>query len=216
MKRNTNQRGFGAVEIIIIVVVLALIGIGGWYVWQGQGQKNQSETSTAPPNSQAPTTQQPTVPAFKIKELGVEFDEKGDINALYKMTDYNFSGVNYKLIRLSTQQLVDKGNPGDGSKNPCAFDITAPWGDADHALATVSVFNSQSDLMAVKKNINSPITADDIRPEKGYIAIGAKIFEVPLPGTVQGGSGTCISDVAFQGEQRTNLAQSLMTLRASK
>lgn len=58
MNRTKNQRGFGAVEIIILVVVLAIIGFGGWYVWQAQNNSSQSTGGTnsqpeAPKNKEA-------------------------------------------------------------------------------------------------------------------------------------------------------------------
>lgn len=58
MNRTNNQRGFGAVEIIILVVVLAIIGFGGWYVWQAQNNSSQSTGGTnsqpeAPKNKEA-------------------------------------------------------------------------------------------------------------------------------------------------------------------
>ena len=28
-----NQRGFGAIEVLLVIVVVGLVGFGGWYVW---------------------------------------------------------------------------------------------------------------------------------------------------------------------------------------
>ncbi|HKX72799.1 MAG TPA: prepilin-type N-terminal cleavage/methylation domain-containing protein [Candidatus Saccharimonadales bacterium] len=208
MPTTRDQRGFGVVEVVIVLAVIALLAVGGWYVWQAQ---NKGETP--PPTNNGSQTVNQNV--SKMPELGVEFDKKSGITPLYKMTDYSFGGVNHKLIRLSTQQLVDKGATG-GDQNVCGFDPSTPWGDADHPIVTVSVYSSQADLLAVEKNRNSNITAAEIKPENGYITVGSKIFAVPLPGTVQSGSGGCISDTAFENAQRSALQSSLLTLRASQ
>lgn len=71
MKRNTNQRGFGAVEIIIIVVVLALIGVGGWYVWQTQTKPPQNQTQDTP-NGQ--TTPPKTTETFSDSRVPFTFE----------------------------------------------------------------------------------------------------------------------------------------------
>ena len=49
-----NERGFGAVEVLLIVVFIALIGVGGWWVWQKNqdASKPASNTNT----SAAPST----------------------------------------------------------------------------------------------------------------------------------------------------------------
>ena len=45
-----DQKGFGAVEVIIIAVIVGVIGLGGWFV----RSKNKKTTSTATPALNTP------------------------------------------------------------------------------------------------------------------------------------------------------------------
>lgn len=49
MKKNINQSGFGAIELIIILVVLIALGGGGYYVWHKNHNKPSTDSSTATP-----------------------------------------------------------------------------------------------------------------------------------------------------------------------
>src|SRR6266536_4441366 len=180
MHSKVLQKGFGIVEVIIVLAVLAVIGAGGWYVWQTNLSKNQGTNN--PPASSDVDQSSNNQNVFKIPELGAEFTAKDNITPLHFTFNYNYKGVNYKLIRFSTQQLVDKGS--QEGKNDCEFHITSSTG-VDHPILTVSVYNSETDLLKVE-NEEANVTAANIKPEKGYFTIKGKIFVVPQ--AVQRGS----------------------------
>ena len=50
---KANQKGFGAVEILIVIVAVGLVGGAGWYVWQSKNKKQDTaNTSQATPAKQ--------------------------------------------------------------------------------------------------------------------------------------------------------------------
>lgn len=227
MQKQLKQAGFGIAELAVIAIIVVAIVIGGWYVWHAQNAKNQAQGSNtqsasslqaqgqpgakAPASSPTTTSDQaPKQNVFKLPELGVEFDVKDGLTPLYNVADYNYKGVNYKLIRMSTEQLVDKGG------SACKFSPAAAPSNPGFSLLVINAYNSRTDLLAVEKDSHPNLSVADIKPERGYYEIGGKVFAVPLPGTVQSGAGLCTQDGALDAQQRQALEQVLVTLRASK
>lgn len=84
MSKEQTQRGFGAVGTVAIVLILAVLAFAGWYVWQ----KNSNKKDTNKPNGQTsqnqnndtkkPDEQKPVDPTeggkyLVITEWGVRF-----------------------------------------------------------------------------------------------------------------------------------------------
>jgi prepilin-type N-terminal cleavage/methylation domain-containing protein len=43
---RTNQRGFGAIEVVVVLVIIGLIGGVGWYAWQSKHKDKSKQTDT--------------------------------------------------------------------------------------------------------------------------------------------------------------------------
>lgn len=63
MKRN-NERGFGAIELIIIVVIIVAVGAGAWFVGKNNSKSGSTKTTTSSTPSQAATSEQPDKTLF--------------------------------------------------------------------------------------------------------------------------------------------------------
>lgn len=149
--------------------------------------------------------------AYKIPELGVEFDVTGGITPLYLYAAGNLTwdSTNYQSVPLSTQQLVDKGAAeANGGNNVCSFSKDS---SNIFPLTNVLVFHSASDALTfLKATSDTHLTATDMTTANGFFTIGGKVFYVP-----QGVSGgLCLQDTAFETQQWEALHQSLMTLKA--
>ncbi|MGB4758785.1 MAG: hypothetical protein WBP26_01890 [Candidatus Saccharimonadales bacterium] len=120
-----NQKGFGAVEIIVIILVLCLIGGAAWYVLgakkkDASPQKDQSQSQTTE-TADEPTPD--TEHTIAIPEWGVAIatGTKNDIDYTVKTSD---DGTAY--ISLTTQAVKgstcvdDTGSIGSILKNPPA------------------------------------------------------------------------------------------------
>ena len=53
--KNSNQKGFSAVEIVIVLVVLGLLGLAGWFVY-GSMHKDSKASTTASSTNTTPST----------------------------------------------------------------------------------------------------------------------------------------------------------------
>lgn len=206
MQKKQLQNGFGAIGIFIVLISLIVLVVGAWrwLAWSSTTHPATSKTSPAPNSN---STLAGSLSIFKIPELGVEFDLKNGVKPLYFTKDIKWSDISYKVIRFSTQQLVDKGVLED-DKNACDF---SSFGG--HALFWVAVFNSQSDLLNSDFS-STKIVSTDVKPENGYFAIGEKIYAIPQK--AQLGYGSCAKDANFETTQWQSLQQSLMTIRSGR
>lgn len=109
------KRPFVHVGVSIFIVTITLLVISGWYVWQAQQKSPTAANSTTQNN------------VFRLEGLVAEFDLKSDIKPVYTIRDYSYNGISYKLIHMSTQQLIEKGE-ADGTPNICKFKRIAKAG----------------------------------------------------------------------------------------
>lgn len=46
--KNLDQKGFGAIGVLLVLLVLAVVGFGGYYVWNTQQDKKTRSTNSQP------------------------------------------------------------------------------------------------------------------------------------------------------------------------
>jgi Tfp pilus assembly protein PilX len=100
---KNNQKGFGAVEVLIIIVVVGLLGGGGYYVYN----KHRTPKPTTSTNTSINQTTTTNNTYLEIKEWGVRItlpaSLKGDV--VYKPSA-QFPDTNINLSRKS-QVAID-------------------------------------------------------------------------------------------------------------
>jgi|GEM_PF-5581648 len=184
IRSQEKNRGLGVVSILIAFAALALL-------W---------DASKTTQNSTANSAQA----MLQIPELRVEFQVKDGITPLYNVGDSSINGTSLKVLRLSTQQLVNKGAA-------CSFS-TKEWGDNDHALLGIFVYNNLTDAFAIESQTNTNLKKEDLTPANGYFEIQQKIYAVP--NRVRAGSASCTDDATFESGQWKSLRDSLTTIKA--
>jgi hypothetical protein len=112
MNRTKNQRGFGAVEIIILVVILAIIGVGGWYVWQSQNNSNPSVNN---PNSQTETTKNTQTFSDERLPFAFEYPKEWVIKVDEKIREGQPLPDKYSIF-LNTKDIAYTEMPIGGSE----------------------------------------------------------------------------------------------------
>lgn len=60
IKMKRNEKGFGAVELLVIIVVIGLIGAVGWLVYDRQKSKQNNAETTQQPSSAQPVAKNDT------------------------------------------------------------------------------------------------------------------------------------------------------------
>lgn len=84
---NQQQAGFSAVAIIATVLMLAVLGVVEWRLYDLYGSRLVAQRATTSTTANNRTSSDHTLTAdqsaFKIPELGVEFDVTGGITPLY-------------------------------------------------------------------------------------------------------------------------------------
>lgn len=120
-----NQKGFGAVEILVIILVLCLIGGAAWYVLgtkkkDASPQKNQSQNQTTE-MADEPTPDTEYTMAIPEWGIAIATGTKNNIDYTIKTSD---DGTVY--VSLTTQTIKgstcvnDTGAIGSILKNPPA------------------------------------------------------------------------------------------------
>jgi uncharacterized protein (UPF0333 family) len=101
--KRLNQKGFGALEVLLLLVIVGIIGGAGWYVYQSQKKTNESldkanqniETIAQNKKTTEKATEKPndSVKHVDIPELGIRvtFDEADKVS--YKLQTGNCSLV---------------------------------------------------------------------------------------------------------------------------
>lgn len=101
-----NQKGFGAVEVIIVLVVVGLIGGAGWYVWQ----KNKDNDSTKTTQNDRPSKSE-NKPAEQSQQTSASnFLVLTDFNAKIPLDDKT-SGLKLGAVKQSAYSEADKSVP---------------------------------------------------------------------------------------------------------
>lgn len=70
---NKQQRGFGAVGVLIVVVAVGLLGLAGWRVYDARQAKDDERTTSQQPEQPKKENVQTTV-SYENQELGIAFD----------------------------------------------------------------------------------------------------------------------------------------------
>lgn len=72
---KNNQKGFGALELIMIVVVVCLIGGVGWYVWQSKSMDTSTLETPATMSSETANKPEASNESLEISALGVKVND---------------------------------------------------------------------------------------------------------------------------------------------
>ena len=93
---KNNEKGIGAIQVLLVLGLVIIIGFVGWYVWYTQSIARNAQTTAATATKPYVTTspkgnQNPTVPIaksslFKVPELGIQI-----INIPSSLSDLNYA-----------------------------------------------------------------------------------------------------------------------------
>ena len=94
-----NQKGFGAVEIILIIVIIGILGFVGWYVWNAQKKTNTSldNASKSQPEPQKATPKSSTTPDasyLKVSEWGIKMAIPSELTSVTYTIDKDTLVIN--------------------------------------------------------------------------------------------------------------------------
>jgi prepilin-type N-terminal cleavage/methylation domain-containing protein len=102
---KTNQKGFGALEVLIVIVIISVLGLAGWYVWKIRNPKSASTNSS--------TTVKPTKQSEAYKRATT-------VPAGWKtFTDSKYP-ISFSYPSSWTTKADSKGNP-----DKCDYEIGA-------------------------------------------------------------------------------------------
>lgn len=89
-----NQKGFGAIEVLLTVIALTLIAGVGFYVYNANKEK-KTDTSAQTQQSTTPKPAENTKKYLEVKELGIKFELNDKLkNAYYaKVGDFYYLSV---------------------------------------------------------------------------------------------------------------------------
>ncbi|MDB5175852.1 MAG: hypothetical protein JWM81_710 [Candidatus Saccharibacteria bacterium] len=128
MKLRSNQKGFGAVELILILVIIGLIAGGGLYVLKNKDKDSDSSAKTSTSASAVPAASSSSDHAaagstssaneLAIKELGVKVVFTASVSDLY----YQVHDSSYANISSQKLKQTDEAHCGAG------VSATAPLG----------------------------------------------------------------------------------------
>src|ERR1700677_551969 len=107
---SKNQKGFGALEIILIIVVIILIGVVGYLVYKNHHKavltKVVTITTTAPANSKGSTTSSDPYAGWKPYELKYE-QLSFEYPATWTPTDTSSDGIDDVSFQASDNFNLD-------------------------------------------------------------------------------------------------------------
>lgn len=102
MKQQTlNQRGFGAVELVIVIALIAAVGGLGWYSWQARESSNENIVVTEDNSEQKEEAKPVVVKTGTFKNVG-EKTGSGQVS-LVKNSDKTYT------VRLEESFTVQNG-----------------------------------------------------------------------------------------------------------
>lgn len=153
---NKNQKGFGAVELLIVLVAVGVIGFIGYVVWSRQSEnKEQSTDNTSTSQS---TSQKDKAGSKKdtleIPELGVKLKLDDAVSDMYYAIRTDEDGNKYAVLSSKKLAELDKncaaetdskfGTSGVGSvyvyTNPDGPDpFTGDWTNAESFPDSIQV-----------------------------------------------------------------------------
>lgn len=205
MTNRTIDSGFSVVGISLIVFTLLLAVLIGWGTYRTLIKK-----TTIPPGSTSAGSAKTQQSLFRLPELGAGFFPKASITPVYRIADTTTtSGVTFKTIFVSTDQLIEK----EKSLSPGKSTSLCGAADTENGILQMRAYRSKEDLLRVEDG-NLPfnkITLPDIKPENGFIDIGDTTYHIPSG--IEAGQGPCIDDASFYSQQWKLLHDSLLTLQ---
>mgnify|MGYP001190356583 CR=1 FL=1 len=128
MKKRINQKGFGAIEVLLLLILLVLLTFTGWYVWNhnksGDDTKNTSAKSTATNNNSDTDS---STRLYSNNDIGLKFRYPktwGEANTgpspeshhLLKGSEYEitFSNNEYIQVGVSSEDREHDAGMGHG------------------------------------------------------------------------------------------------------
>ena len=145
--KKLNNKGFGAVEVLLIVVVLALVVGGGYFVYSRQNHKSNSNpvaTSSEPSNAKASTVDD------AVTKLGAKITSLA--SSKYKVEKLDGSATE---IKTSATQKVSV------AKGDSIFYRTDPL-DTNHDTYTKYVDNLDKDLKTLNDYASNTLGMKEI------------------------------------------------------
>lgn len=119
---SLNERGMGALEMLLILIIIAILAFIGWYVYDSNKKANNSYSNANQSNSSQTTTKKkkPAAKTFTFKEYGVKItlpDSLKDLSYTAKQVD-NGDGTKVTDLFLNYPSLakaIDDCNTTKGS-----------------------------------------------------------------------------------------------------
>jgi hypothetical protein len=203
MKHPNTQKGFSAVGIAAIIATVVLISFIAWRIYDTQINKTSHQSNQTNTQTQTTTNPQTQADFFKVPELGVGFEIKGQITPVYKIVDNSGERM---VVSFSTQQVIDKDAEGD-----CAF--VDSKNDVKFSLIHIERYSSAEDAAKTALDPTAPArSTDDLTPDNNFYRVGNGIYYIPKG--VIGGIPQCTQKYPdFVAQQRQLLYDSLITMK---
>lgn len=110
--KNLNQRGFGAVEVLLVILILAIVGFAGWYVWKSTNETNKTLDETNQ------TEQSSTKKSSKIKQASLKqakFDSRFGVEISFSYPEtWTINETAFKDDQSNVSQSFELTSPNKG------------------------------------------------------------------------------------------------------
>ncbi len=122
-KLKLNQKGFGAVEVLLIFLTIGVIGFGGYYVYShSKNSSNNNSTTLSTPGPSSITTQLKT---YRITNEGLSFSYNPKTTTITTQKPNNENDLYVEYVKAKTGLVtlsITAGISGIGGGPSCTSD----------------------------------------------------------------------------------------------